>query len=254
MACPARRDGGFLPFRLGSSVLMSVLYVGIAVGFGGGIDLRRDHHVDEDELRAASNFPGRTANPFAAVEPGELYVVPLDRPSQRHAPLVERAVEQAFGMRPTLTPGTALDPVLLDRGRGQVDAWRTLVRLFESHERARQGTPAIIVALTSLDTWNSSIPGDRFALLASGHFDGWRGCGGVISTARLHVWPGRAEARLAKLAGRLVARCLRIEQKVVVRSVKDVDELDERGGAGVATIAQRVAARRALPLAPAPSR
>ena len=237
---------------VGWTAFMSVGFLALAIGFGGGIDLRRDYRVEVEELRA-DDFPGPPANWFAAgPDARELYLVPLDRPSQRRLARLSRSLERAFGMRPAVTPGWSLDPALLDRGRGQIDGWRTLQWLAESHDAVHEDTPAIIVGVTDHDTWNPQFQDSRYALITSFEWHDWRGCGGVISTARVHLWPGSVDERLAKLAGRLVARCLRIPETIVVRGASDVDALDERGGADPATIAERVAARRALSFAPAP--
>jgi hypothetical protein len=215
------------------------------------IDLRRDYRIDDTELRTAT-FPGPAKNWFLAQDRRELYLVPLDRASQRRLPQLARTLEDAFGIRPALLPGWTLDPALLDRGRGQLDGWRTQLWLAESHDAAKGDTPTIIVGVTDLDAWNPQFPDSRYALVTSAEWRDWRGCDGLVSTARLHFWPGSVDERLAKLAGRVVARCLRLPERVVVRGSRDVDRLDVRGGADAAAIAEAVAARRALGGAPRP--
>ena len=68
-------------------------------------------------------------------------------------------------------------------------------------------------------------------------------CGGVISTARFDVWPGSEERRLGKMAARLLGRCLGIAEDVSIRSISDVDGLDDRAGADARD--DRPAGRRA---------
>jgi hypothetical protein len=108
-----------------------------------------------------------------------------------------------------------------------------------------------VIAVTRVDTFFSGIPEYRFAFMTSRAGDDNAICAGVISTARFDVWPGSKEQRLDKMAGRLLGRCLGIEEEdVSILSVEDVDRLDGLAGADEQTIARRVAERRALPGAP----
>jgi hypothetical protein len=231
-------------------VLIPVLAAGFAVLFGGGITVQRAKAVDASALRAANAVPGAVANPFSGSDPRELYLVPLDATSQHRLPRLSHVLAERFGMQGTLVMPLVVGVGMVDRHRRQLDGWRVAVRLLTAHQAAHPGRPEIVIAVTRLDTFDSRFPADHFAFmtsLASSHNEI---CGGLISTARFHVWPGSVERRLDKMAGRLLGRCIGVEQDVSIRSIRDVDGLDDRAGADDQTIARQVAARRALPRAP----
>lgn len=235
---------------VGASVALPALMVGLLILNGGGIELDRHNDVDVSELTAVNAVAGAVANPFSSGEPRELYLVALDAKSQRRLPGLAVVLQARFGMTPELTAPLKVDAGVLDRSRKQLDGWKITARLLDAHQQAHPGRPVVVIAVTRLDTFNPERPDDRFAFLTSGASDGNVTCGGVISTARFDVWPGSEEKRLAKMGSRLLARCLYIHEDISIRSIADVDRLDDRAGADSATIAQRVAERRALPRAP----
>jgi hypothetical protein len=238
---------------LAISTLLPFLTAGFAVLGGDGIELDRDNEVSLSELQAANTIKGALANPFAGRLPRDLYLVPLDETSRRRLPELGETLRERFGMQAASAPPVLLDGGVLNRSRKQLDGWRITDRLLRTYQRTHPGSPVIVIAVTRLDTFNPNRPGDRFAFLTSGATDRNVVCGGVVSTARFDFWPGSEDERLAKMAGRLLARCLDIHENISIRSISDVDRLDERAGADPETIARRVADRRALtgtPLSP----
>jgi hypothetical protein len=235
---------------LGVSALAQVLLVGLVAFFAGGIELQRDNRVDADGLRAATAVPAAVANPFVGSEPHELYLVGLDGKSEGQLPRLADVLQERFGMAATQTAPLLLDVGVLDPGREQLDGLEITSRLLSAHQAAHPRRPAVVIAVTRLDMFFAGRLDYRFAFMTSRDSDDKAICGGVVSTARFDVWPGSEEKRLAKMASRLLGRCLGIEEDVSVLSVHYVDRLDDRAGADAQTIAQRVAERRALPGAP----
>jgi hypothetical protein len=236
---------------LGLSVLVPLLLVGVTLFRIGGIELGRDNHVDAADVRAAIAVPGAVANPFLNSEPRELYLVGLDATSQRRLPRLADVLEDRFGMAATQTASALLDVGDLNSAREQLDGWRIASRLLSSLQSAHPGRLAVVIAVTRLDTFLPGAP-YRFVFMTGGDIGAKAICGGVISTARFDMWPGSTEKRIAKMASRLLGRCLGIEEDVSIRSIHDVDRLDDRAGADEQTVALRVAERRALPGAPRP--
>ena len=235
---------------LGLEVLTPLIVVGVTVLTNGGVELGRDNSVDAAKLHAANAAPAAVVNPFVNSEPRELYLVGLDSRSEGQLPRLAQVLRQRFGTVGLLAPPLLVDAGVLDPARHQLDGWRITFGLLRAHQAVHPGRPAIVIAVTRLDTYSSVAAGDRFAFMTSGASDDNVICGGLISTARFDVWPGSEEKRLAKMAGRLLGRCLGIEQDVSIRSVCDVDRLDDHAGADEQTIARRVAERRAIPGAP----
>jgi hypothetical protein len=235
---------------MGMSALAQLLLVGFVVLVAGGIELQRDNRVDAAKLRAAIATTGAVANPFMGREPRALYLVGLDADSARRLPRLADVLEERFGMRATQTAAFLLDAGVLDTGREQLDGSQITSRLLSAHYSAHPRRPAVVIAVTRLDTFFPGRPEYRFAFMTSRASDDNAICGGVISTARFDVWPGSQETRLGKMAGRLLGRCLGLQEDVSILSIDDVDRLNDRAGADGQTIAQRGAARRALPGAP----
>jgi hypothetical protein len=226
--------------------LLPLLLIGVSVLLGGGIERDRNNEVDPAELRATNTIEGALVNPFAGRPPAELYLVPADSKSRQQLPELATTLRERFGMQPAVAPPALLDADVLNRSRKQLDGWKIADRLIAAYDRTYPERPVVIIAVTRLDTFNPARPDDRFAFLTSGWSDRKFLCGGTISTARFDVWPGSEEERLAKMASRLLARCLSIDEGVSIRSVRDVDRLDDRAGPDAMTIARRVAERRAL--------
>jgi hypothetical protein len=227
--------------------LVQLLLVGGVAFFAGGIELQRDNRVDAARLRAATAVPGAVANPFVDSEARELYLVGLDAKSQGRLPRLADVLGERFGMAATQTAPLLLDLGVLNQAREQLDGQMITSRLLSAHSSAHPLRPAIVIAVTRLDLFFSDIPDYRFAFMTSRAGDDNAICGGVISTARFDVWPGSEETRLGNMAGRLLGRCLGIEEDASILSVDDVDRLDGRAGADRQTIARHVAERRALP-------
>jgi hypothetical protein len=235
---------------LSANVLAQFCVVGGTVLGNGGFELDRDNRVDATELRAANAVPAAVVNPFVDGEPRELYLVGLDSRSQGQLPRLAEGLGRRFGTVGLLPPPLRLGADELDPVRHQLDGWKITSRLLIAYQTVHPGRPALVIAVTRLDTFFSDAPQDRFAFMTSGATDGNVVCGGLISTARFDFWPGSEEERLAKMAGRLLGRCLGIDEHVSIRSLDDVDRLDGYAGADAQTIARRVAERRALPGAP----
>jgi hypothetical protein len=237
---------------LGVSALAQLFLVGFVAFFDGGIELQRHNSVDAAKLRAATAEAGAVANPFVGSEPHELYLVGLDAKSQGQLPRLADVLAERFGMAATQTAPLLLDLGVLDTAREQLDGVLITARLLSAHSSAHPLRPAIVIAVTRLDLFFSGNPDFRFAFMTSRASDDNAICGGVISTARFDVWPGSEEKRLGKMAGRLLGRCLGIQEDVLVLSVDVIDRLDDRAGAGEQTIRRLVVERRALPGAPRP--
>lgn len=235
-----------------ASVALPAVIVGMMVVVGGGIELDRDNAVHMSDVLAANETYRATGNPFINQSPRELYLIGLDEESQKRLPDLKMMLFYRFGMQSAPTAPMLLDGGLLDTSRDQIDAWQLTSRLIAAHQDAHPGRPAILVGVTALDTFTSAHRDFRFAYLTSGSSSSKAVCAGVISTARFDFWPGSEEERLGKMAGRLLGRCLGIQERVSIQSIADVDRLDARAGADPAAIAQRVAWRRALPGAPIP--
>ena len=235
---------------LSVSALVPLLLVGVAVVRGGGIELERDNSVGAAEVHAAAATPGAVRNPFVGTEPRELYLVGLDARSQRQLPRLAETLRERFGVSGVRTAPFSIDVAELDPARQQLDGWKIAARLLGAHQSVHAGRPAVVIAVTRLDMFFSGAPEDRFAYMTSGFLADGMICGGLISTARFDVWPGSEQERLGKMAGRLFGRCLGIEQGITIRSIRDVDRLDDRAGADDQTIATRRAERRALADAP----
>jgi hypothetical protein len=189
-------------------------------------------------------------NPFEESEPHELYLIGLDAASQQRLPRIAKELEERFGMVATQAAPLRLQVGMLDPAREQLDGVKITTRLLTAYESVHSGHPAVVIAVTGLDMFFSGRPDYRFAFMTSGALAGGAICGGVISTARFDVWPGSEEKRLGKMAGRLLGRCIGIEEDVTILSISDVDSLDDRAGADAQTISRHVAERRALPGAP----
>jgi hypothetical protein len=230
--------------------LLPLAFIGVMVLLGPGVEPDRDHEVTLAELRVARSVAGAVSNPFADRPAAELYLVALDAESQERFAELGELLRLRFGMRPAVAPPLSLQDDMLDQERDQLDGWKITDRLIQRYQLAHPGRPAILIAVVDLDTFNPNRPDDRFAFLTSGATDRNVVCGGVISTDRFDLWPGSERTRLAKMASRLLARCLFIHEDVSIRSVSDVDGLDDRAGASVQAIARRVAERRALQGAP----
>ena len=253
-ALTSGNPGGLAPksvrLLLASSLLVPLLLVGVTVFRNGGVELERDNSVDAAKLLAANAVPGATLNPFARTEPRELYLVGLDAKSQRQLPHLAATLRERFGIAGLQTPPYVVDAGVIDSSRAQLDGWTITARLLSAHGSVHPGRPVVVIAVTRLDTFYQRALDDRFAFMTSGATAGNVMCGGLISTARFDVWPGSEEERLGKMAGRLLGRCLGIEEEGSIRSIRDVDRLDELAGADAQTIALRLAERRALPGAP----
>jgi len=145
---------------------------------------------------------GRPTSPFAGSRPCNVYVVPLDRPSEERANDLARALAERVSLLPCAMPSAAIDPQALDAGRAQLDGAALAVDLFDLFVAEWEDRPSTVVGITEHDLFSSEERGPSFVFGASFGNDALQGFG-VISTARMGTGDG-LERRLETMAMRYV--------------------------------------------------
>jgi hypothetical protein len=143
---------------------------------------------------------GRTSAPFAAVGACEVYVVPLDRPSEPRVADLAPLLVRSTGVDACVTPSFMLDAAVADEGRRQANVSAVVDRLAPSF-RSRWGSrSSTVLGITELDLFSPRRPEWRFVFGSTFGFDRVQGYG-LVSTARMGTGDARAR-RLETMAMR----------------------------------------------------
>lgn len=145
---------------------------------------------------------GATAQPFASGRVCDVYVVPVDGPSQRVVARLARALQRRVPVRACATPSFRLDLAAFDRGREQLDAVIVSDQLARAFQDAKGITPSTIVGITVLDIYSSAFAEDEFGFGVAKKFPQKQGFA-VVSSARMESGEDRFR-RLETMAMRYV--------------------------------------------------
>jgi hypothetical protein len=185
-----------LPTRVGTTLAtMLLIFVIVNLQSGEGISAEP---VTPDRVQKTL---GRTASPFEGTPACDVYVVPLDRPTERLASELRAALARRVAVSTCLTASMQLSASLVDDGRKQLDSFATIDHISPTYRAVWGNAPSTVLGITELDVFG---PGsdNRFSYGGRGSF--FRGEGfGVISTARMGSGSSRFR-RLETMAMRYV--------------------------------------------------
>jgi hypothetical protein len=159
------------------AVFITVLVVNLVQSVGG---TEKPRGVTPDEIRGTA---GLTAAPFVGTRACDVYVVPLDQPSETESAAVTRFLARNAHVASCLTPSLALSPEMLDGVRHQVNAGLLIDRLIDAFRPVWHRRPSTILGITALDVYWPPRPDWSFA------FGGYTSVGrtqgyAAVSTAR----------------------------------------------------------------------
>lgn len=140
--------------------------------------------VERVDADAIEQTAGATAQPFEDSRACDVYVVPLDRPSERLASIVATRVGRALPVETCLRPSMRIDPSAIDDGRSQLNLGSLIDQLAVVFQAVWRDRPSTVVGVTSLDVFLPTQPSWPHAYST---FDTVRRTQGysVISSARL---------------------------------------------------------------------
>jgi hypothetical protein len=176
---PVSKPGWIRPAWVG---LMLGTFAAIIVVVNANTSTTADiEPVTKEQVAATA---GVTRSPFAQTRSCDLFVVPVDRPSEARAADLARALERQIHVQTCPTSSFSLDVGVVDDARQQADAPAVLEQVSQSY-RAVWGTrPATVLGVTELDLFSSWRRDWRFVFGSRFFLDRTQGHG-VISTARM---------------------------------------------------------------------
>ncbi|MGH3133054.1 MAG: hypothetical protein ACRDNY_04825 [Gaiellaceae bacterium] len=127
---------------------------------------------------------GATAQPFSPGRACDVYLVPLDTPSEERARRLARALARRAPVRTCTTSSFKIDVTAVDDRRRQLDGVVVADQLAGSFQRAMGVAPATILGVTELDIYSSAFSTDPFDFGSAKSYPGAQGFG-VVSTARM---------------------------------------------------------------------
>ncbi len=135
-----------------------------------------DHPVDRGALTALAGSP---AQPFAHARSSFLYLLPLDTRAADELQGIAKRVQETYGICTELLDTWQIDQQAFDPQRHQLDGIVLLGQVRSLRDWAAVDESSVILAVTALDIYASSVPEAQFALELADHPDV------VLSTARL---------------------------------------------------------------------
>lgn len=194
---PVHTPAWIMPVRIAgvlvSGVSLLVLLDGLPPRGGERVERVTPGRIEETR--------GRTTQPFAGSRPCNVYVVPMDRPSEERANDVSRSLAQRLSLVPCAMPSFAIDVQALDSAREQLDAPFLAGKLSEQFLAVWDDRPSAVIGITEHDQFSSGDPGLRF-VFGSAFRNNLQGFA-AISTARMGSGEGR-QRRLETMAMRYV--------------------------------------------------
>jgi hypothetical protein len=185
---PVHRPGWITPARVG---LLAASAVPLLVFVNEIVRFERVEPVTAERIEETA---GRTTQPFAGTRPCNVYVVPLDRPSEELANDVSRGLAQRMSLLPCALPSLRLAAGPLDPAREQVDASVLAGRLGDLFVPVWKDRPSVVIGITEHDMFSSGNPDLRFVFGFSAANPDLQAYA-PISTARM----GSGEDRLRRL-------------------------------------------------------
>jgi len=155
--------------------------------------------VTRDRVRATA---GETSQPFAGAPTCEIYVVPLDAPSNERTADLTGELATKTGQRVCTTRSMYLDPRVVDDQRPQLDAQLTFSTVAQAFRAVRANQTSTILGVTELDMFSPDRSSWRFVFGFAGTVDIPQAYG-IISTARMGAGQDRAR-RLETMAMRYI--------------------------------------------------
>ena len=172
-----------------SAVVVAVLVLGGVLG-GLAMLLERDStsipRIAPVTSERVALTLGATAQPFAPDRVCDVYVVPIDSPSEGLAARLARALPRRVPVRVCVTPSFRLDLAALDHRREQVDGVVVADQLSLAFQMARGIAPATVLGVTALDMYSSTFAADSFDFGVAKRFPQKQGFA-AIATARMGV-------------------------------------------------------------------
>jgi hypothetical protein len=139
------------------AIFLAVLAVNLVGSFAGA---EKSHGVTPEDIQRTS---GLTGYPFAGSRACDVYVVPLDRPSEDESAAIARFVARRVHVSSCVTPSVALSPEILDAFRHQVNVGLLIDRMIDAFRPIWHKRPSTILGITALDVYWPARPDWRFA-------------------------------------------------------------------------------------------
>jgi hypothetical protein len=168
--------------RIGSALGIAVFLIVLVLNL---VNSRRaSGEIEPVTSGRIAKTAGVTSSPFRGSRACDVYVVPVDRPSEERALNLAAALMARAPVRACTTPSFELHDDVLDHARSQVDAGRVVDLLAEQFRAAWSNRPSTILGLTELDLFLPARPEWQFAFGTYAAAGGHQGFG-IVSTARL---------------------------------------------------------------------
>jgi hypothetical protein len=159
------------------AIFLTVLAVNLVGSFAGA---EKSHGVTPEDIQRTS---GLTGYPFAGSRACDVYVVPLDRPSEDESAAIARFVARRVHVSACVTSSTALSPEILDAFRHQVNVGLLIDRMIDAFRPVWHKRPSTILGITALDVYWPAQPDWRFAFAGTATVGRTQGYA-AVSTAR----------------------------------------------------------------------
>jgi hypothetical protein len=206
------------------AVFITVLVVNLVQSVGG---TQKPRGVTPDEIRSTA---GLTVAPFVGTRACDVYVVPLDQPSEAESAAVTRFLARNAHVASCVTPSLALSPEMLDGVRHQVNAGLLIDRLIDAFRPVWHTRPSTILGVTALDVYWPPRPDWSFAFAgytSVGHTQGYA----AVSSARMgqgSAWRRRLETIAMRYVGFLYfgLRTSSDEHSALYPTLLGLDDLD----------------------------
>ncbi|MGH3111447.1 MAG: hypothetical protein ACRDQT_11070 [Gaiellaceae bacterium] len=154
-----RRPAWVAPIRIATPLVM---FVAIAVLIARIPESAGEPALEPVTRERLAETAGLSAQPFAGTRRCEVYVVPLDRPSEGRARSLARSLRRLLPVSACPTPSHSLDPEALDGERGQLDGSIIAGQLFNLFLSVWESRPASVVGITQHDLFTSASRELRF--------------------------------------------------------------------------------------------
>ena len=194
---PVRRPPWILPVR----ICLFALFMA-AVSVIVFTDRGRKITVEPVTKPNVRDTAGVTADPFADRSVCDVYVVPLDRPSEATSTDLASRLGTRVPVHVCSTRSLALDQRVVDDGRRQADVSAILLRLADRFRAAQGARPSTILGVTHLDLFWPDRPEWRFVFGVRRSIGVTQGYG-ALSSARMGGGADRLR-RLETMAMRYV--------------------------------------------------
>ena len=192
---PVHKPGWIGPARIGIGLAMLIpLAVIVSASPGRGVE-----DVTRERLERTE---GVSTSPLAGITGCDIYVVPLDRPSELRVSDLARTLARKLPVSVCPTPSLAFDKNALDEGREQLDAWHLIRDLKGRLQIVFGNRQSTVVGVTEMDLFSSNDRSLSFTFGSAYHDSIPQGIA-ALSTARMGDGEDR-DRRLETMAMRYI--------------------------------------------------